>query len=65
MTALGRTKAPVEISNTSGVDGEDGLVVSTTFAKCVGTAMLGGVPITSWVCRHGFQFMSCPTTSII
>ena len=49
MAALGRTNAPVEISGTPGVDGEDGFDVSTTLAKCVGTEMLGGEPITSCV----------------
>jgi len=47
--ALGRTKAPVETSRVSGVSGEVGFVVRMTFAKCVGTAILGGLPITSWV----------------
>lgn len=45
--ALGSTNAPVEISGMSGVDGEDGFDVSTTFAKCVGTATFGGEPMTS------------------
>lgn len=49
MAALGRTNAPVAISGTSGVDGEDGLDVSTTLAKWVGTEILGGEPITSCV----------------
>lgn len=49
MTAFGRTNAPVEISGTSGVFGEEGFKVRTTFAKWVGTATLGGVPMTSWV----------------
>lgn len=47
MTALGSTNAPVEISGTSGVLGEEGFDVRTTFAKCVGTATFGGVPMTS------------------
>lgn len=47
MTAFGRTNAPAEISATSGVDGDDGLAASTTFAKCVGTEMFGGEPMTS------------------
>lgn len=47
--AFGRTNAPVESSRISGVEGEEGLAVSTTFAKWVGTATLGGEPITSWV----------------
>ena len=47
MIAFGRTKAPVEISGTSGVEGEDGLEARTTFAKWVGTATLGGEPMTS------------------
>jgi len=33
MTALGKTKAPVDSSKISGVDGEEGFVVSTTLAK--------------------------------
>lgn len=45
--AFGRTNAPVEISGMSGVDGEEGFVVKTIFAKCVGTATFGGVPMTS------------------
>ena len=49
IAALGRTNAPVEISGTSGVDGEDGFDVSTTLAKWVGTEMFGGEPITSCV----------------
>jgi hypothetical protein len=51
MTALGRTKAPVDISKMSGFEGEDGLLVKITFAKWVGTDTLGGEPITSWVCQ--------------
>ena len=47
MTAFGRTNAPVEISGMSGVRGEDGFEVRTTFAKWVGTETLGGVPMTS------------------
>ena len=47
MAALGSTKAPVATSRMSGVLGEDGLDVSTTFAKCVGTLTFGGLPITS------------------
>ena len=47
ITALGRTKAPVEISGTSRVFGDDGRVVNTTLAKCVGTETFGGEPITS------------------
>ena len=47
MMAFGRTNAPVDISCTSGVEGEDGRDASTTFAKWVGTAMLGGEPMTS------------------
>lgn len=50
MAALGRTKAPSASSGTSGVDGEEGFDVITTLAKCVGTEMLGGEPITSCVC---------------
>jgi hypothetical protein len=49
MGALGSTKAPVDISSTSGVDGEDGLLAKTTLAKWVGTLTLGGEPITSCV----------------
>ena len=49
MTALGRTKAPVDISKISRVEGEDGLLAKITFAKWVGTDTLGGEPITSWV----------------
>jgi len=33
MAALGRTKAPVDKSTLSGVDGEDGFVARTTLAK--------------------------------
>ena len=51
MTALGRTKAPVDNSKISRVEGEDGLLAKTTFAKWVGTDTLGGEPITSWVCQ--------------
>ena len=47
MIAFGRMNAPVEISWTSGVEGEEGLEARTTFAKWVGTAMLGGEPMTS------------------
>lgn len=50
ITALGSTNAPVLISKTSGVNGEEGFDVKTTFAKCVGTATFGGEPITSCVC---------------
>lgn len=49
MEEFGSTNAPVLISGTSGVLGEDGLVVNTTFAKCVGTATFGGEPMTSCV----------------
>lgn len=45
--AFGRTNAPVAISCMCGVDGEEGLAVSTTFAKWVGTATFGGEPMTS------------------
>ena len=45
--ALGRTNAPVETSRVPGLEGDTGLVASTTFAKCVGTETLGGDPITS------------------
>jgi hypothetical protein len=48
--AFGSTNAPVEISCTSGVEGDEGLEASTTLAKCVGTATFGGEPITSYVC---------------
>ena len=47
MGAFGSTNAPVLISGILGVLGDEGLVVSTTFAKCVGTATLGGEPMTS------------------
>lgn len=47
MGALGSTNAPVLISGILGVLGEEGLVVNTTLAKCVGTATLGGDPMTS------------------
>jgi hypothetical protein len=47
MIAFGRTKAPVESSRMSGVDGEDDLDANTTFAKWVGTETFGGDPITS------------------
>ena len=50
ITALGRTNAPLASSRISGVDGDEGLDVNMTFAKCVGTAIFGGEPITSWVC---------------
>lgn len=50
MSVFGSTNAPVLISGTLGVLGEEGLVVSTTLAKCVGTATLGGEPMTSCVC---------------
>ena len=49
MAALGNTKAPVEISSSSGFVGEEGLLARTTFAKCVGTEIFGGLPITSCV----------------
>ena len=42
--AFGKTNAPVDISVTSGLDGEEGFEASTTFAKCVGTATFGGEP---------------------
>ena len=51
MIALGNTNAPVEISCSCGVEGDDGREVRTTFAKCVGTAMFGGLPMTSYVCH--------------
>jgi len=50
MGVFGSTNAPVLISGTLGVLGEEGLVASTTLAKCVGTATLGGEPMTSCVC---------------
>jgi len=50
MGALGSTNAPVLTSGIFGVLGEEGLVVNTTLAKCVGTATFGGEPMTSWVC---------------
>lgn len=49
MAAFGRTNAPVDISGVSGVEGDEGLDASTTFAKCVGTPMFGGEPMTSCV----------------
>ena len=49
MGALGSTNAPVLISGMFGVLGEDGFVVNTTLAKCVGTATFGGEPMTSCV----------------
>lgn len=49
IAAFGSTKAPRETSKLEGVEGEEGVVVRTTFAKWVGTAMLGGEPITSYV----------------
>jgi hypothetical protein len=45
--ALGNTKAPIENARMSGVAGDKGVDVRTTFAKCVGTATFGGEPITS------------------
>ena len=48
MAAFGSTNAPVEISGTSGVEGDDGRDVRTTLAKCVGTDTFGGLPITSY-----------------
>jgi hypothetical protein len=53
MDALGSTNAPVDISTSSGLEADDGREVRTTFAKWVGTEMLGGVPINSCVCRFG------------
>lgn len=47
MIVFGRMNAPVDISGMSGVEGEDGLDARTTFAKWVGTPMLGGEPMTS------------------
>ena len=47
---LGNTNAPVLISGIFGALGEEGLVVNTTLAKCVGTATFGGEPMTSCVC---------------
>ena len=55
IAALGSTNAPVLTSRVSGVEGEDGLLVSTTFAKCVGTPMFGGVPMTSCVCSRFYS----------
>lgn len=52
MIALGKTKAPVDSSKISGFEGDDGLLVKTTFAKWVGTDTFGGEPITSWVYRN-------------
>jgi hypothetical protein len=53
MTAFGSTNAPVETSGTWGVEGDDGRDARTTFAKCVGTATFGGLPITSYVLVYG------------
>jgi hypothetical protein len=50
--AFGSTNAPVEISSASGVDGDKDFEVSTTLAKCVGTATFGGEPISSYVCKE-------------
>jgi hypothetical protein len=47
MEALGNTKAPVEISEMSGLELEVGREPKTTLAKWVGTATFGGEPITS------------------
>lgn len=47
MMAFGTTKAPVDISFS---EVEVGLDANTTFAKCVGTLVLGGEPMTSYVC---------------
>jgi len=52
ITALGRTKAPVDISWMLGVEGDTGFDARTTFAKWVGTETFGGLPITSWVTLH-------------
>jgi hypothetical protein len=49
MDALGRMNAPVETSTSFAPQPGEGRVVSTTLAKCVGTATLGGDPITSYV----------------
>jgi len=47
MTELGRTNAPMAELLIEGLEGEPGFVVITTFAKWVGTEMLGGDPMTS------------------
>lgn len=47
IAALGSTKAPVETSETKGVEDEDGREARTTLAKCVGTPTLGVFPMTS------------------
>ena len=49
MMAFGSTNAPVEISGTSGVEGDAGRDARMTLAKCVGTATFGGLPIISYV----------------
>lgn len=48
MAALGSTNAPVEVSVTRGVEGEDGREARITLAKCVGTPTLGEFPMTSY-----------------
>lgn len=53
MGALGSTKAPADSSRIFGDDGDDGFEVNTTFAKWVGTEILGGEPITSFVYNMG------------
>lgn len=59
MTAFGSTNAPVEISGTWGVEGDDGRDVRTTLAKWVGTATFGGLPITS----YDFNMCVCVETA--
>lgn len=52
MIALGRTNAPMEVSC-------EGFVVKTTLAKWVGTATLGGVPMTSCVYQQVNKRLRC------
>jgi hypothetical protein len=47
ITAFGKTNAPIDKAKSLGLEGEDGIAVRTTLAKCVGTATLGGEPTTS------------------
>jgi len=48
IAVLGSTNAPVETSETRGVEDEDGREARTTLAKCVGTPTLGEFPMTSY-----------------
>jgi len=45
--AFGKTNAPIDKVKSLGLEGEHGVAVRTTLAKCVGTATLGGEPMTS------------------